>query len=311
MLGGLISKRGVNTIRQMIYIIRYEVGQLAILAVVPNLLDRIQLRSVCWQPFHVNSSAKSPSKPSDARPMNHPAIDHQYDSLWKVEQQLYNKILKIIRANIGILHRKIQFQPVPFWRNTDGRNDRHSVATIPTVINGSLTPRRPGPPDRRLQHKAAFIEKYDSSAASSGFFLYAANLAFAKLRRHLHHALWHVFRVFDSSTPYLAECARYWRGHRKNQNGFRLPLRLSSGSTVQWNNHFDEHLLTTASPAGSSTPWINMAAAPADYELGKAFLRTAHKLFSTVSRPHQLPQPSEQFLECRVLVAARPQLSTL
>jgi len=46
LLGGLISKRGVNTIRQMIYIIRYEVGQLAILAVTPNLLDRIQLCSI-------------------------------------------------------------------------------------------------------------------------------------------------------------------------------------------------------------------------------------------------------------------------
>ena len=114
------------------------IGQIRILAAVPNLLDRIEIRCIRRQPFHINT-AESSLQSFGTAAMNHPAIHNQDNPLWKMYKQLCHKCLKIISDNIVVTNSKIQSQTLESRRNRNGRNSRQSVTTVPAVMNGSLS----------------------------------------------------------------------------------------------------------------------------------------------------------------------------
>ena len=171
----LLIQRCFQRRRQMIDILRDKIGQLAILAIVPDLFDRIQLGSVSRQPFHIHASAEPPLEPPNAAAMNHPTVNDQNYAFRKMNQQLGHKGFEIFSANIGILYGKIQSQLSSIGRDTDRRDHRQPIPTIPTVMERCSPFGGPGSPNRRLQHKTAFVKKKDGFTVSTSFFLYVAN----------------------------------------------------------------------------------------------------------------------------------------
>ena len=155
------------------------IGQVRILAAVPDLLDRIKIRCIRRQPFHINA-AESSLQSFVAATMYHPAIHNQDKPSRKMRQQFRHKRLKIISDNIVVTNSKIQSQTLESRRNRNGRDSRQSVPAVPAIMNGSLSLPRPGSPNSRLEHKAAFIQQNDGFTPFSGFFLYEANRSFAK-----------------------------------------------------------------------------------------------------------------------------------
>lgn len=210
-MASLVTQRTINLISQVMNIVRYEIRQLAILTVIPHLFNRIQLRSIRRQPFHINSATEAMAKASDARAMYHPTVNNQNNAFGKVCQKLRDKCYEIISTNIAIGNSKVRSQMMAFRRNFDCRDNRKSVPAIPTVMDRRLTFWSPSPAYRRLKHKTAFIKEYDGFTVSLGFFSYAASLSFAKLQWLVHRVLWHVFQASGSSSPYLSRCAKRWK----------------------------------------------------------------------------------------------------
>jgi hypothetical protein len=62
-------------------IIGDEVGQISILASVPDLLCRIEVRGIRRQPFDSDASGKKPTKPSGPGPVDRPAIHDKYKAM--------------------------------------------------------------------------------------------------------------------------------------------------------------------------------------------------------------------------------------
>ena len=70
------------------YIIRNIIGKIAVLAVIPNLLDRIKIGGISWKPFNLNTFGKPLSQSSFCPAMNQPAVENQ-DNTMTILQQLH------------------------------------------------------------------------------------------------------------------------------------------------------------------------------------------------------------------------------
>src|SRR4030042_1634380 len=136
-----------------------------------------------------------------------------------MRKQSTYEIFKIIGPNVMIRDVKIQTQTMPLRRNSNRRDNRKPVMSIPTVQDRCVAPWRPGAANQRLEHKATFIRKNHATPGFTSVFLYAASLSFANLRWLVRCVLSPVVRAFDNSSPWRSRFARPVRddnGHRSS-----------------------------------------------------------------------------------------------
>jgi hypothetical protein len=216
-------------------IFRDVIGQVRIFAAVPNLLDRINIRCIRRQPFHINA-AESPLQSFSTATMYHPAIHNQDKPSRKMRHQLCHKCLKIISNNVVVTNSEIQFQMPVFRRNSNGRNSRQSVTAVPTVMDGSLSLPSPSSPNGRLKHKAAFIQQNNGFTAFLGFFLYGANRSFAKWLFAVRLVRELCVRAFGNCSPSASEFARLEKDGNKLETFCESPLQYVPMSTSSFCN---------------------------------------------------------------------------
>lgn len=223
------------------------IGQVRILAAVPNLLDRIEIRCIRRQPFHINT-AESSLQSFGTAAMDHPAIHNQDKPSRKMRQQFCHKGLKIISDNVVVTNSEIQSKMPAFRRNRDGRNSRQSVAAVPAIMNGSLSLPSPGSPNSWLKHKAAFIQQNSGFTAFSGFFLYGANRSFAKWLSPVRLVRELCVRAFGNCSPSASRFARLVKDGNKLETSSGLPLQCVPTSTSSFCNRKLSGLCLTDDP---------------------------------------------------------------
>jgi len=302
-LATLAGKRISHCLSQCVNIIRNKVGQVHVFAVIPNLFDRVKIRSIGRQPFEVQSAEPQFEFPC-RRTVNHPAIHNQDEAPGKMSQYLRNKLLKVVSVHIRVLYRKIESELVSPRRNTYRRNGRQSVATVPSIMDWSLAFRRPSAANSWLKHKTAFVHKYDGFAASTGFFLSFASLPFARLQLPFHRVLLLDVRAFGNSSPWLSEYARHWTTRTGCQNAFQSLRPLSEESIVQWHNRYDEHPLAGASQADASAYPTGCCVDLEGCEPQRNVRRTDCKPSASPIRSMGLPRSAVRSLEQPVPVSA-------
>jgi hypothetical protein len=233
-----------NSFLELIYIIRNIIGKVAILAVIPDLLNRIKLRCIRRQPFQLDSPGKSSLQTSCAPAMHKPAIQNQNNTLWKMNKKLPDKKHKIVNTDVCILDVKIQTQLMTYGRNTDSANGRELVVTFPVVKQRRLASWSPGSTNQRLEHKAAFIQQNDGSTTFSCVFLYKANAPFARFLWPAHCVLWHAVPAFGNCSADEKECTRHLIVDNRHQNSSELSELLFLASTDRFCSHWLWRLLT-------------------------------------------------------------------
>jgi len=240
-------------------IFRNIIGQVRILAAVPNLLDRIKIRCIRWQPFHINA-AESPLQSFSPAAMYHPAIHNQDKPLRKMRQQFCHKSLKIIGDNVMVTNSEIQSQMPACRRNRNGRNSRQSVTAVPAIMDGSLSLPSPCSPNGRLKHKATFIQQNNGFTAFSGFFLYEANRSFAKWLFALRLVRELCARAFDNCSPSASEFARLERNGNKLETSCESPLQYVPMSISSFcNRKLSGLCLTDDSTFDVACPKVSLA----------------------------------------------------
>ena len=211
------------------------IGQVRILAAVPDLLDRIKIRCIRRQPFHINA-AESPLQSFSTAAMYHPAIHNQDKPSRKMRQQFCHKRLKIISDNVVVTNSEIQPKMLASWRNRNGRNSRQSVTAVPAIMDGSLSLPSPGASNSWLKHKAAFIQQNSGFTAFSGFFLYGANRSFAKWLSPVRLVRELCVRAFGNCSPSASGFARLERDGNKLETSCESPLQYVPMSTSSFCN---------------------------------------------------------------------------
>ena len=299
----LATQRITHDLSQCANVVRNEVGQVNVFAVIPNLLDRIKIRGISRQPFDVQAAESQLEFPY-RRTMNHPPVDNQDDSLGKMSQYLPDKLLKVVGVYIRVLYRKIQRKMMSPRRNTYRRNSRQPVATIPAIMDWCLAFRGPCAANRWLKQKTTLIRKYNGFTASTGFFLFWASPSFAKWQLRFHRVLLLDARAFGNSSPCLSEYARHWTIRSGSQSAFQLPRLFCAGSITRWYNRYTWCPLTEVSQAGAFAYPTNCWGGQEGCGLERTVRLTCRRMPANPTRWMGLPQPIVQSRGYPVLVSA-------
>ncbi len=177
LVGACLAQRRSHRLSKVQHVVGYEVRQIGILRVVPDLFVWVKFRCVSGKPLDHDTSTKSPLQSTHTRLVNLPAIEDQRDRPSEPAKQVCDKFDKVVRDDVVINDVKVEAQSLALRRDRKRRNGRQSVVPVPTIEHRSFATRGPSASHGRLQHKARFVEKYDRSAATSRVFLSEANRA--------------------------------------------------------------------------------------------------------------------------------------
>ncbi len=164
----------------------------------------------------------------------------------------------------------------------------------------------PSTTDHGLKHKAAFVQKNDATAASSGFFLYVANPALANAGSQLGLVREPDVRASGNSSPANSGCARLRKDGSEQQNVLRSQLRRGAASIGGYCNRVPAE----ASVAGVSVLCVAFARASAacrdaacsEVPLGHPFCKRP-----SIGQPsREKRQPFERLAGYRVLGRSGP-----
>src|SRR5579863_1529133 len=152
-------------------VLRANIGQGVLLPVGPDILDRVEFRSITRQIFDAQPWAILIDEVSrDLALVRRQPIPYEGQRSWDVEQQRCQKL-----HHLGTLDRPLVKTEVEVIEGQAG-DSRHFVPVEVVLQDGGLAARRPSPhPMRPLAH-SAFIEEDDGTAFRPGFFLIPGQL---------------------------------------------------------------------------------------------------------------------------------------
>lgn len=136
------GQRSGNGLMKIVHILRNEVGQIAVFGVVPNPLHRVEIRSIGRQPLDLEPVGMRRLQDPDRLAVGVQAVQNRHESAAQVVMEQRQESHDLFPTHVVPMDAKIQPQPPPHRRHSERRNDRQTVAAIPTVLDRRLTARR-------------------------------------------------------------------------------------------------------------------------------------------------------------------------
>lgn len=153
--------------------IRRKVGEPPILEMVPDLLLRLQLRRVRWQPDDVPVAMGSEVATHLPVPVRIPVVPEQDERPAEMSPEMPEELENVRAANVlAGMEGKVQGD-APAARRHDERADRGDllVRACPHGQRGSAPARRPRAAEQRGHQKPRFVEANQARPESGQFFL--------------------------------------------------------------------------------------------------------------------------------------------
>jgi hypothetical protein len=238
-IGALFTERLSCSCSQVFGIVGNEVGQVAPFGMVPELFDRIEFWGIGGQPFDLQPRGLLLLQQADCFAMYTPAIQYDDQRPPQLSMQHAEETDDLFGRNVVIVEVEVTAQTQCPGSHAQGAHDAPAVVSVPSILHGRVSTRRPSPPPQRLQHQARFVEKDQASFSFEPLFLVAARSRCASEQSPLRPvpalAAWASAR----SSP---ACATVYphspRGTRHRKGGGSL-LRLAHRSTNQWQTPSD------------------------------------------------------------------------
>jgi len=167
----LFLQRRADRSFQLRGVVGHKVRQVAVFRVAPSRFDRVEFRSVGWQPLELDVSEAGFGNAFGGRAMNLPPVPADDQRPRKLLSQLPHESDDFIGTNVVVVDLERGADPSPHRRECDGADDAQAVVAIPGSLDGSFAARSPGAAIDGLQAKPGFVEKNNAGALSAGFFL--------------------------------------------------------------------------------------------------------------------------------------------
>jgi len=136
----------------------------------PNMLRRIEFRSIFGKPLDMKPGVFGQKILDRSALMDKGLIPHKNHWSPKMAKKKSQKGYHIPTLEILDLKQEVK-PPVPaLGRDRKRRNSRKPIATVDMTHQRRLPSRRPGPPEKRNEHEAAFIQKSQMGAKCERFF---------------------------------------------------------------------------------------------------------------------------------------------
>jgi hypothetical protein len=190
-------------------IFRDDIRQGSILGLIPNILDRVEVRGIRRQPFHVQPRSAALQQSSGSRTMSAQAIPHEDDWTPQMIVNFSHEPDEILRPRVVIQKFIVQSQPGGPRRSRNRSHRRDPIVAVPGALERCAAQRGPHTPPQRLQQIPTFIEKYQASLSLEALFLVAAKFRDASERCPPRSVLGHAVPASaDSSQVGAATAAR-------------------------------------------------------------------------------------------------------
>jgi len=167
---------------QIVDIFGNDVGQRAVLGLIPNILHRIKVRRVRRKPFDLEPSGAVFEQSSCGGTMSRQTVPHQDDGSTQMLMDFAHEPNEIRSPRVVIQQFVVHPQPQRPRSAGDGGDRRDAIASIPDSLQGRMASRRPYPPPQRLQKIPTFVEKNQASLPVEALFLVAAKFRDANRR---------------------------------------------------------------------------------------------------------------------------------
>jgi len=224
MIGSVVFERLPNDPFEFGRVVRDEVGQVAELGVAPSRFDRVEFGSVGRQPLKVDVFQPRSRDLFGRRAMHTPTIQNDDQGTAKAVAQGLDKRHGFGRANVVGVNLKRRADSSTLGRKRHGADDAQPVIPFPGSLHGSLAAGRPRLAIHRLQAKAGFINKCNSCATSTRFFLIRGqsflshrSTASASCSRATRRSFWGVY-------PRSCKMRPTWSGWYETRNSLRTAL---------------------------------------------------------------------------------------
>jgi len=164
----------IQGVVQIVDVFGNNVGQRAVLGLVPNILHRIKVRRIRRKPFDLKPSGAAFEQSSCGGTMSRQTVPHQYDGSTQMLMDFAHEPNEICAPRVVIQQFVVHSQPKRPWSAGDGGDRRDAIASIPGTLKGRMAGWRPYSPTQRLQKIPTFVEKNQASLPLEALFLVAA-----------------------------------------------------------------------------------------------------------------------------------------
>lgn len=155
-------------------VLRNDVGQRAVLGLIPNILHGIKVRCIRREPFDLEPRGAAFEQSPCGGTMSRQSVPHQDDGSTQMLVDFAYEPNEIRRPRVVIQQFVVHPQPQRPRSAGDGGDRRDAIASIPDALKGRVASRRPYPPPQRLQKIPTFVEKNQASLPFEALFLVAA-----------------------------------------------------------------------------------------------------------------------------------------
>lgn len=230
-----------------------QVGQFMTLGVAPARFDRVEFRSIRWEPFELKPIRMNSFVGCDCCSMCVQAVPKNDDPVcWLVVQsmvQLSQKIDHFLCHETIECQLKVKRCMLLRWRQRQGANCRDS-SIVPSrdQLQRCMPAWCPSTLAVGLQQKAGFVDKNDASFVAKPPFLSAASRASSTARRIQSPVRGDDAVASDTTSPTCVRAARHSFPRMLLQSTVRLPRRLVDRSKGRWEIPTLTHLVLGFAP---------------------------------------------------------------
>lgn len=167
---------------QIVDVLRNDVGQCAVLGLIPNVFHGIKVGRIRRKPFNLEPGGAAFEQSSCGGTVGRQSVPHQDDGSAQMLMDFAHEPNEIRSPRVVIQQFVVHPQPQRPRSAGDGGDRSDAIASIPGTLKGRLAGRCPYPPPQRLEKKPAFVEKNQASLSLEALFLAAAKFRDARRR---------------------------------------------------------------------------------------------------------------------------------
>ena len=168
--------------------------------------------------------------------MDTPAIQNDDQRPPQLSMQQAEETDDLFGRNVVVVEAEVTAQTQRPGSHAQGAHDAPAVVSIPSVVHGRVSTRRPSPPPQRLQHQARFVEKDQASFSFEPLFLVAARSRFANEQSPPRPVPALVAWASARSSPACATACPHSPRDTRHRTGGGSLVRLAHRSTNRWRN---------------------------------------------------------------------------
>jgi len=165
-----LGERGEHRALQVVQVGRGEGGEVPVLGVAPDGLDRVELGGIGGQPLDDDPRMLGQPRRDAARPVRAVPIPDESEAVGQVAAQLLEEPEDLAAPDVVAMQGPVEAKPAAARGDRERADRREAIPPIPLAEHWGLAPGRPRPATDRLEHEATLVNEHQGPTGAAGVF---------------------------------------------------------------------------------------------------------------------------------------------